>query len=757
MAEYDDYQNQGTYARYSQHSVTPSAQSWTQPAQRQPSAPPPQPVNLPTPVQAVRPLPVPGNAGNRASIQSTAPLRVVNKTPPTAQLDHILQRNVTESEYETATTGTPKPRRMWSLSSSSGRARPQRKKSFVGGFFNGVKKLPKTVFGYGAGMGPSEKNKLRPGDAYLTEGTSTSELTSSTLPAYSSNPSSPIVRVPGPGRTRMNLQRRGDGIAKEPTIPESSPLPEVVRLEDQRHSNIPSVRVTPPSGSYGEDANIYGEEYPDYPENPSIDPFTNNPGERTTYMVYNDRNSYYYDRNQPAPASMQRQATTSPGLSYVDSQPPASQHSSAAASTVRDIRPANDIVQSTAPESGARLSYAAPTPQHATSYSMPVGALQLSSVPTAHSLPQSQIEPQNPVVHNSNADVAPANLIGSPQSVHPEPTIDYRKMSLSSSPTSHDTYTSATSFCDPSFTSCNRVERFFKMLYHMPWVSHNRVTVDYLPGDGASKGRKKNRPMSSWYHGMVGNSRRSSASLDLLSSGTPPSVVSPRTRSLRESLAMALGSPRSARQHKHSSDRHGRHRNRHHRSHYHTSSSSHHHHHRHGSGRRKRDTDTSMGTTNTGTNNIQKPTSSPLIPPIYPFQFPPYPYPAFSSFPMPNPAPAAVAYQPTQAGGHKHRSPRGPRGATQQPMVYAAPATYPSYQPMMGTPQVFLLQPTPPGQQTSPPNVPPSLVPGVGGHDSHAHGQASQVQSQQQGDPGQRQPTPGVQGQGNSQNIPGAF
>ncbi|KAF8188963.1 hypothetical protein BJ912DRAFT_967487 [Pholiota molesta] len=429
------------------------------------------------------------------------------------------------------------------------------------------------------------KGKLKYSDSSTMEDTSASEITSNTpLPAYSSVPPSPAVRVPA--RSRMNMQYMGDMIPTEPTIPNRLCL------------------------SYGENANFYSEpEYQDYPQNTGPEFAADNPSDRATVMVYNDRGSYdYYDHNRPAPTPMRRQASTSPALSYVEEHPP-SLHSSAAPSTVRDPRAPIDATQAIASEPGTRCR------------------LSLS--------------------------------------VHPEPTNDYRKMTLSPSPTSHDTYAT---------------RHLLKMLYNLPWVSHERVTAR----------KRRSRPMSSWYHGMIGHSRRSSATLDLLSSGTPSS----------------LGTQPSDRQ-----------KSRHHRSRHHQSSSRHHHRRRtEDSRRRKRDTGTSMGTTNTDANHHhhKKSSASPLIPSVYPYHYPPYPYPHSPPSQCP-PRSSPNRQPPSQASGQRATSPRGPRGASQQPMMYAAPSAYSPYQPMMGRRS----------------------------HDGHAHKH------------GQRQPTPGVPG--TAQNIPGAF
>lgn len=729
MADHVEYSSSSqahSMARNSQYST----QSWVNSNLRTSSMPPPQPVNLPTPVQPLRPLPNPHRA---SSTNAPHALRVVNNTPapPTAEVNLMLRRNVSDSE--TATSASPRPR--------------PRKKSFVGGFVKGIRKLPRAMFGYGAGIGG--KNRRDDTAAFAMDGTSASiaDSTGNTLPDYNSNPSSPAIAV-GPGRSGLQKQFIPKMVNMQPTIPESPP-PDVVRLDSQRDSGNPSLRVTPPSGDYGDNANLYEETR--LPQHRTSGHYEN-PADRTTVMLFETQpRPSEYNRLVHTPIPQQR--TPSPGLSYVSSEPlapprPTSYHSTHTA--IRIPPPADTASDDpTDPEVTPRPAYASPAPRRVTSHSVLAGAPPISS-----SAPHSQIQtpPPHQMVQATDPGGPPAEAIGSPMSVRPEPTKDYRKMSpLSSpSPTSRDTVTTATSFYDPSFTSLNRVERFFKTLYNMPWVSHNRVTVDYLPGEGASKRRRRrNKPMSSWYHSMFQNtSRRSSVSLDLLSSGTGTGT-SPNA-SLRASIALALGSPLSRSRHRrHSSEKPKESRHQSRRQQASRRNQGRH----HDSRKRERRTMTSMATSTNTNADVQheatKHASSPLIPTVYPFQYPPYPYPAFSAFPVPAPAPVRV-----DVGHPSDRPEKSPRGSRRkghqqhkQPMMYASPPGYPPYQPLVGAPQVFLLSPASPMQVGG--GLPAALVPG-GVHDGHVH--AAQPIGQQQV---QRQPTPA--GQVGTQNIPGAF
>ncbi|KAG7445888.1 uncharacterized protein BT62DRAFT_932233 [Guyanagaster necrorhizus] len=136
---------------------------------------------------------------------------------------------------------------------------------------------------------------------------------------------------------------------------------------------------------------------------------------------------------------------------------------------------------------------------------------------------------------------------------HPAPSEDYRRMSKADSqghgPTSA---TSSSVGAEPSFSSdLNPVLRFITGLYEMPWVSPERITVDYRPGidrgawvwkwthakngSGSGRGRKvmvlKPIPKvtASWYTVRDGTEKKipvkerarspNNAAVDLLSSG----------------------------------------------------------------------------------------------------------------------------------------------------------------------------------------------------------------------------------------------
>ncbi|KAL0071145.1 hypothetical protein AAF712_001705 [Marasmius tenuissimus] len=150
--------------------------------------------------------------------------------------------------------------------------------------------------------------------------------------------------------------------------------------------------------------------------------------------------------------------------------------------------------------------------------------------------------------------------------VRPLPTEDYRRMSKS---IGHHTAGSSMTSYDPSFsTELSPAHGFFSTLWHMPWVSPDRITVDYFPGmsrgawqwkkvtmkpqrsDEKPKTTVEYKPLAkaikSWYTGIPPVSRDSMPSwaksggdpeaggVDLLSSGTVTSAT-------RSSMATSNG------------------------------------------------------------------------------------------------------------------------------------------------------------------------------------------------------------------------
>lgn len=741
-------------SQHTHHSVADSTLSWTQNQGQPPGRSNLQPrySDTPTVVQRVRPLP---NPHPQAVIQP--PLHVVN-VPDTPHMENEEHRDTNvngpgmEFGYQTKsfelgntaeTSSTP----------GAGFVRSQKKKPFVGGFVKRIRRLPKTIFGYGAGEG-SDKQKLQRSGTLSTDATSTSATgtTGNTLPPYSSNPPTPGAI---PGRSGLRVQYTPGLMVSQPTeppIPESPP-PDVVRLS--------SNRVSVPSDSFANEVNGRLATGPDILSRKPTNEFSNGIGvDRATVMLYRDPNSQYHEDDRlvpgPAPPLVSRHPSSGAALSYLADplplQPvrPASFHSSHTA-TLPPLEIPNRVP--TPGPNGPRVSYASQALPHLT---IPQ---PLISGPRPSPSPPTQLELQTvppSFLQQANPPPQPAEDVQSPVTAHPKHTTDYRKMTNSQSPTSHSTFATGSSYYDPSFSSqLSPVEKFFTTLYRMPWISHNRITVDYLPGAGAGGVRRKRKMkrIASWYRSVMSRSSRNSEAIDVLTNET---ANSPRSN-LRASLAMILGSPNS----KHSSDRH---RSRRHRSHDESKDS--HSRHHHSSRRQHRrthhsHTNTERRHTTTSTDTADKDRyvrteSSPLIPSMYPYQYPPYPYPSFPSFPVSAPIPMIGDEQLSQTQSrerHKAASPRGPRAVPQQSTMFYAPAPgYGSYQPMVA-PHVYFLQPPISPTYSGMASVPLALVPGGVHEGGHAHGvlpEGGQVQQQVQ-------PAVVPSGPDSGQSVPGAF
>ena len=246
-------------------------------------------------------------------------------------------------------------------------------------------------------------------------------------------------------------------------------------------------------------------------------------------------------------------------------------------------------------------------------------------------------------------------------------SVETPKEFLSPQPTSRYTLTTVASHYDPSFAShLTPVEKFFKGLYNLPWIARERVTIDYRPGDSNRakikvKGGVK-RPMASWYRAVASRSRRGSRDLDLLSNGTGSGSAS---TSLGNSLT-PLTSPTSRR------SRQSSHRNRH------QSSPDNH---RHRKTRRR-------GTTLT---NPPQRMNSPLVPTVYPYQYPPYPY----TYPYGVYPPTTIPLPVNQTAP--------PRRTTNSHRVHKHPHGYAPYQTMPPPPPpapMYFIAPSPPQNNT---------------------------------------------------------
>ncbi|KAG6896831.1 hypothetical protein C0992_005786 [Termitomyces sp. T32_za158] len=295
---------------------------------------------------------------------------------------------------------------------------------------------------------------------------------------------------------------------------------------------------------------------------------------------------------------------------------------------------------------------------------------------------------------------------GSPVFVPPQPTPDYRKMTISPSP--HPTgMVSAAPHPEPSFSSqLSPMKSFLIKLYRLPWIAPERVTEDYQPGGRDARYRITGgvkRPMSSWYKGTPGvvlSVKNGSGEADLLSSSSDSMRASTRASTCTSSTPLSSPGPRVRNR---SSDHHRTHHREPRRRTHHDNDSSR----NRGRSHRHRDTVVSA------TTDYQSRTNSPMIPTVYPYPYPfPIPYPTFSApAPAPAPPPQRTQSQSAPRGPRPHRTPTYPHG-------------YVPYHPPQPHPPVFLV-PSPAQSASSVDHshaqtqvvssmyVPVSLVPGA--------------------------------------------
>ncbi|EDR04157.1 uncharacterized protein LACBIDRAFT_304756 [Laccaria bicolor S238N-H82] len=518
-------------------------------------------------------------------------------------------------------------------------------KSFVGGFVSGMKRIPRMMLRSG---GSGEKRRFfRRGPTSNTTESSTGMTTGNTLPQYASNPPTPVAGLPNVKYVQAMDMPTPMAPSTEVLAPSFSPGAPIPRVRG------PSFRVTPPSESIAneESAQFYDEHPEQYDSRPQVydQQYASRP------QVYEDRpldQSHFVDEDDSTarPHTKGRIPTV---MMYQDSQEP--HHNDPP--PIPMVIPSHSSARSRThtPSAHTPSRSRAHTPTHTPSRSPAIPPLNL--VPTRRQT--AQTNDTDPNIQSPAANAVSGH------------TRDYRKMTLSPSPTSRNTVmTTATSYYDPSFTSdLSPIERFFKTLYHLPWIAHERVTIDYRPGEGSRAKRDGKRrvkkPMSSWYRDVM--AKRRTADLDLLSSGSTSMRTSVGTN-------LTLGSPMSPVS--------GRSSKR-------TSREHHHHHHKKSTGHRRHKPRRS-------TEGEEPPRSaSPIIPTAYPYAYPSYPYafPAYMPPPPPPPPP------PT------HKSPRGPRSHRQ---ATTHPAGYVQYQPMhaplpppVPQTQMYVLQSSPTMTQTS--------------------------------------------------------
>ncbi len=365
-------------------------------------------------------------------------------------------------------------------------------RSFVGGFFKGLKRLPKMLGGSKKG----EAQRLKRKGTFGTEATSTTATgieRGNTLPRYLSNPSigpsNPqfahrlsMAMVNGtlpPSATPGGFHHLDNPSPMHPPNGPTYPYGNDVPVRDNPAGpQHPMVTLTSPSSDgivEEEQADFYNMPVAEYPQHQLEDILENEPSlrGRATVMLYGTE-SQAPVMSPPIPTPSPRRGST-PG----------------------------------------RVSYQQELPTRASVQA------QTESVPGPSGFGPSS--PMRPITASTQRMPQSPNSFLSPTSTSEQ-------------------YTMSTfaSHYDPSFAShLSPIEKFFKGLYNLPWVAE-RVTVDYRP---ANSDRAKKKPMSSWYRAMLTRSRQISQSIDVVSNGT--GTIS----------GLELGSPTSPRRSERSSNR----------------------------------------------------------------------------------------------------------------------------------------------------------------------------------------------------------
>lgn len=584
-------------SHHTQTSISPSTRSWVYSNQMNPPPPPLEPVPSVghTPFHGPRPLPEPMHYMMR---------RPFHDVPEEDEGDEDYMHQPQDATqmpggvHFTYQGGVPA--RYVVPGASSSRSSPvltpqipRRGRSFVGGFFKGIKRIPRMF------RGGRSKRQLSPlGTEANTD--ITGLTTGNTLPRYLSNPS---IGPTNPHFAHRLSQAVANGSLPADITPAAFQLRPALVSPQQ-----PMVTVTPPSDRAEEEQQAEYFEGPPLHQPPQIvvtdssDHIQANPMDRATVMAYN--------RDSEAPTVTQTHPTSSARASVPHRSP-----------------------------SAPRVSYPAELPTRASTQAQ---MESFAPMPVAGSSPPLRSLHRPTTQSFASSRQTPRGILSPPA-------------------TSAYTLTTATSCYDSSFsTDLTPVEKFFKSLYHLPWVSQGRVTVDYRPGDSPrAKGKLKNlkRPLSSWYYSVMSRSRRNS--VDLMSSNTASTG--------RESnLLSSLASPISRRSGRSANHRHRSPRPKHH----------------HRSRRRH------TASTSTGVDGGTHRSASPIVPTVYPYAVPPYlPY-TYPYLPYPGVPPAGTmpATPPPHSPTSAH-SPRGPRATRSHSRKGTSRIKYPRggytpYQPL---------------------------------------------------------------------------
>ena len=556
---------------------------------------------------------------------------------------------------------------------------PNKKKTFVGGFVKGFRR----VF---AGKKGIERRKIERKNTFGTDASGTATITHATegntrpgnaIPHYLSNPSI------GPSNPQFAHRLSMAPVATP--VPPFNPPPILMPTSppQQIPGEFPGVMVTPPSEgdedrrsdemlhyngasqaggehSYYEEQDLQRRYNPQPPEDPR---------NRTTYVPYSNPTGTVATESQYNPPPTSRAPTIPQSLPYIPSMtvtspviptfppdpPPPRQNTrrvSYAATPLPSRRREDQHGMFQPGEPEQHTPYATPprTPNR------PRGASQDDYEYEQSMQRRSEMQGPTPTRRRQVNSGPPPRYLPAPTR---RPSRSQNRQSsgknMLSPETVYTTTSGVVSMYDPSFAShLTPIEKFFKGLYNLPWIASRRVTVDYRPPEG-KKAFRTSRGFSSWYRSV---GQRSKASIDAMSEtissggmsvrNSVQLLTSPLSRRNRNTVEGGMGSNRDWK--RESSTAKSRHRERR---------------------RRRRET---METVNTAPTHRS---ASPIVPPVYPFQYPSFPYLLpYGAYPSPQ------MYPTTAPRGPRHHGRRRRERQQEQSYGYQSMAAPPGGAPM---------------------------------------------------------------------------
>ena len=550
---------------------------------------------------------------------------------------------------------------------------PNKKKTFVGGFVKGFRRV------FAGKKGGIERRKIERKNTFGTDASGTATITHATddntrpvntLPRYLSNPSI------GPSNPQFAHRLSMAPVATP--VPPFNPPPILLPTYPQQQipGGYPDVLVTPPSegdeeqGSeevhYNDAARRAGERT--YYEEQDLQRRYNpqppeDPRDRTTYVPYSNPTGTVVTESHYNPPSTSRAPTIPQSLPYIPSMtvtspvipsfppgPPPSRPNTrrvSYAATPLPTRRREDPHMYQLGESEQHTPYATPprTPNRPRDTSQDYAYEQSMQR-------HSEMQGPTPTTQRQTNSGPPPRYLPAPTR---RPSRSQNRQSsgknMLTPETVYTTTSGVVSVYDPSFAShLTPIEKFFKGLYNLPWVGSRRVTVDYRPPEG-KKAFRTSRGFSSWYRSV---GQRSKASIDAMSEtissggmslrNSVTLLTSPISRRNRNTVEGGMSS-RDRKRERESSTAKSRHRERR---------------------RRRRET---METMNTAPTHRS---ASPIVPPVYPFQYPSFPYLLpYGAYPSPQMYPTTAPRGPRH--GRRRRERQQEQNYGYQPMSGGAP------------------------------------------------------------------------------------